>query len=168
MRLCTLAAAAMVFAGPALAQDPATMMAEIKNADGGSHGNATITWADSGMAVVTLDLMDVPPGVHGIHIHETGMCTPPDFKSAGGHLAGDHDHGVMSGNGPHPGDMPNIHVPESGALKVEYFIPGLTPEAMADEDGSALIIHDQPDDYVGQPSGNAGDRIACGVFEAAE
>lgn len=168
MRLYPLAAAALFFAGPALAETPATMIAEVKNADGGSHGSATVTWAESGMAVVTLDLTEVPPGVHGVHIHETGMCTPPDFKSAKGHLAGDHDHGVMSGSGPHPGDMPNIHVPESGALKIEYFIPGLTARAMNDQDGSALIIHDQPDDYVGQPAGNAGNRIACGVFAAAE
>ena len=167
----------LLLAAPAFAQDNATpaptddaapMIAEVKSPDGESLGTATATATPSGMMLVTLELEGVAPGIHGAHIHETGTCTPPDFDSAGGHLSGDKEHGVMSANGPHPGDLPNIHVPDSGALTVEYFVSGLTAEMLADEDGSALVLHEQPDDYVGQPSGHAGPRLGCGGFAAAE
>lgn len=170
------AAAILMMALPAAAQEtPAApeggatpMIAEIKTAEGESRGTATLVATPSGQTLVTLELTDMPAGIHGAHIHQTGECTPPDFETAGGHLAGDKEHGVMAANGPHPGDMPNIHVPEDGALTVEYFLSGLTAEMIADEDGSALVIHEHPDDYVGQPSGHSGGRIGCGVFAAAE
>lgn len=174
----TAAALGLLMALPAAAQDSAApaaapgqgetpMIAEIKTAEGQSLGTATAVATPSGMMLVTLELAGVPAGIHGAHVHETGECTPPDFESAGGHLAGDKDHGVMAENGPHPGDLPNIHVPDRGTLTVEHFAAGLTPELMADEDGSAIIIHEQPDDYVGQPSGHAGGRIGCGTFAQA-
>lgn len=171
------AAALVLLALPAAAQDSAApdaatggeapMIAEIKTAEGESRGTATAVATPSGMMLVTLELEGLPTGIHGAHIHQTGECTPPDFESAGGHLAGDKDHGVMAANGPHPGDLPNIHVPDSGALMVEYFVAGLTKDMIADEDGSAIIIHESPDDYVGQPSGHAGGRIGCGTFAEA-
>ncbi len=144
------------------------MIAEIKSATGESLGTATVSDTPSGLTLVTVELTGVTPGIHGLHIHETGTCTPPDFKSAGGHLSGDKAHGVMSPEGPHPGDMPNIHVPESGELMLEYFASGLTEQMMDDEDGSAIIIHEQPDDYFGQTTGHAGARLGCGTFAAAE
>lgn len=175
MPLRTAAALGLLMALPAAAQDiaapaggEAPMVAEIKSAEGQSLGTATAVATPSGVMLVTLELQDVSAGIHGVHIHTTGECTPPDFEAAGGHLAGDKEHGVMSANGPHPGDLPNIHVPDSGTLMVEYFAAGLTPELMADEDGSAVIIHEQPDDYVGQPSGHAGGRIGCGTFAQAD
>ena len=171
------AAALVLLALPAAAQDTpapaapsegeAPMIAEIKTAEGESRGTATAVATPSGLMLVTLELEGLPPGIHGAHVHQTGECTPPDFESAGGHLAGDKEHGVMAANGPHPGDLPNIHVPESGSLMVEYFVAGLTKEMIADEDGSAIIIHEQPDDYVGQPSGHAGPRLGCGSFAQA-
>lgn len=167
------AAAFATLAVPALAQDAAPnpetspMIAEIKTAEGASVGMATATETPSGLMLLTLELTGLPQGIHGAHIHETGTCTPPDFESAGGHLAGDKDHGVMSANGPHPGDLPNIHVPESGTLTVEYFLAGLTAGMIADEDGSAIILHEHPDDYVGQPTGHAGARLGCGSFAEA-
>ncbi len=177
MPLRTAAALGLLLAFPAAAQDTAApaaptegqapMIAEIKTAEGQSLGTATAVATPSGVMLVTLELQGVPAGVHGAHVHETGDCAPPDFESAGGHLAGDKEHGIMAANGPHPGDLPNIHVPESGALMVEHFAAGLTPDLMADEDGSAIIIHEQSDDYVGQPSGHAGGRIGCGTFAQA-
>lgn len=169
----TAAAVSLMMALPAAAQNApapeanAPMIAEIKTAEGESRGTATLVATPSGMMLVTLELKDVPAGIHGAHIHAVGECSPPDFESAGGHLAGDKEHGVMAANGPHPGDLPNIHVPEDGALTVEYFTAGLTEEMLADEDGSAIIIHEHPDDYVGQPSGHAGGRIGCGTFARA-
>ena len=174
MAFRTAAALGLLMALPAAAQDAApsqdqaSMIAEIKTAEGESLGTATVAATPSGMMLVTLELQGVPPGIHGAHIHETGECAPPDFESAGGHLAGDKEHGIMAENGPHPGDLPNIHVPDSGTLMVEYFAAGLKPELMNDDDGSAIIIHEQPDDYVGQPSGHAGGRIGCGTFAQAQ
>ena len=170
MPLRTAAVLGLLMALPAAAQDvppvddQPPLSADILSAQGESLGRATAMAMPSGVMLVTLDLQGLPAGVHGAHIHQTGECTPPDFESAGGHLAGDKDHGIMAENGPHPGDLPNIHVPESGALTVEYFVTGLTPEMVADEDGSAIVIHEQPDDYRGQPSGHAGGRIGCGSF----
>lgn len=170
-RIPALTAVLTALALPALAQQtpPETtpLIAEIKTAEGESVGMATARDTPSGMMLLVLELSGLAQGIHGVHIHETGTCTPPDFDSAGGHLAADKDHGVMSENGPHPGDLPNIHVPESGELTVEYFVTGLTAEMIADEDGSAIILHEHPDDYVGQPTGHAGARLGCGSFAAA-
>jgi Cu-Zn family superoxide dismutase len=132
----------------------------------GSTGTVTVTPTESGQALIQIDLSGLPPsGEHALHVHETGDCSAADFKSAGGHLADGHDHGVMAANGPHPGDFPNITVAEDGTVKMQFFNALLTQELMNDEDGSAVIIHAGTDDYASQPSGAAGGRIACGVFE---
>jgi Cu-Zn family superoxide dismutase len=72
----------------------------------------------------------------------------------------------MNPEGPHAGDMPNLHVPEGGKLKIEVLNPTVTLEAesLLDDDGSAIVIHSGSDDYTSDPAGNAGDRIACGVI----
>ncbi|MCZ0961815.1 superoxide dismutase family protein [Paracoccus benzoatiresistens] len=165
--LMALPATAQETAAPAATEGEAPMIAEIKTAEGESRGTATVVATPSGMMLVTLELQGLPAGIHGAHIHQTGECSPPDFESAGGHLAGDKEHGIMAENGPHPGDLPNIHVPDNGTLMVEYFVPGLTKDMLADEDGSAIVIHEQPDDYTGQPSGHAGGRIGCGSLAQA-
>lgn len=144
---------------------PQSMTSDIADIDGKPLGKVAVAFTSSGMAIVDLALTNVPPGVHAVHFHTAGLCEPP-FETAKGHLAGDMDHGVMSENGPHPGDMPNITVPETGALTLSYFVPGLTPELMMDADGTAFIIHAGADDYQTQPSGDAGDRLACAVMAA--
>lgn len=176
----TAAALGMVLALPVAAQEAAVpgpeptptgsgnvMTADLASADGTSHGTATFTPTPSGVMMMTLDLKGLPAGTHAIHVHQTGECAAPDFKSAGGHLSGEKQHGVLAENGPHPGDMPNLHVPEGGAMVVENFKTDLTPEQMQDGDGSAVIIHSAADDYKGQPAGNAGGRLACGVLATA-
>ncbi|MCR8827658.1 superoxide dismutase family protein [Pseudosulfitobacter koreensis] len=123
----------------------------------------------SGRTLVQIDLSGVPEGVHGVHLHETGDCSAPDFTSAGGHIAGDQMHGVLAENGPHPGDMPNMTVGADGVLKADVFLELLDMESMImDGDGAAFIVHSGADDYTSQPSGDAGSRIACGVFMAAD
>lgn len=142
--------------------------ATVADADGAELGTVSIAPTPSGTALITIELSDVPPGDHGIHLHETGDCSASDFSSAGGHIAGDAKHGVLVEGGPHPGDLPNVTVGEDGALMLELFNPLLEIEAMLmDEDGAAFIIHDGTDDYTSQPAGDAGSRIACGVFEPA-
>ncbi|MDX1675125.1 MAG: superoxide dismutase family protein, partial [Longimicrobiales bacterium] len=105
---------------------------------------------------------------HGFHIHETGSCVAPDFDSAGGHYAPrGHAHGVLHERGYHGGDLLNLHVPETGAVTTERLATDVTLRGDApllDEDGSALVIHANADDYVSQPSGGGGPKVACGVI----
>jgi len=156
-------AGAMAFASPALAADQAS--AVLKDAQGTEVGKATLTTTPSGV-LISLDLTAVPPGDHAFHIHTTGKCDPPDFKSAGGHFNPEEDkHGLMNPAGPHAGDMPNIHVPDNGKLKIELFNPLVhLGDGLLDDDGSAIVIHAGADDYKTDPAGDAGARIACGVI----
>jgi superoxide dismutase, Cu-Zn family len=113
-------------------------------------------------------LTGLPPGTHAIHFHETGKCEPP-FKSAGGHFNPTQKaHGMLDPAGLHAGDLPNLVIPKSGKLEFELFAEALTladgPNSVLHADGTALIIHAKLDDYRSQPSGDAGDRIACGVI----
>jgi Cu-Zn family superoxide dismutase len=131
-------------------------------------GTATLMQTSNGV-LVQADLNMLPPGEHAFHFHETGACDWPSFESAGGHFSGKRSaHGFLTRQGPHAGDMPNVYVPGNGVLKVEEYNPNVSlvygPSPLLDRDGSALVIHAQPDDYHSQPSGAAGNRIACAVI----
>ena len=146
-----------------------TATATLRDQEGKTVGTVELEETPTGVLLrVTLEA--VPPGVHAFHIHETGQCEPP-FESAGGHFNPDGTaHGFFSDEGPHAGDMPNIHVPDSGALTFEVFNTLVTlvegdPASLFDDDGSAIVIHAGEDDYESDPAGHAGDRIACGVIE---
>jgi superoxide dismutase, Cu-Zn family len=155
----------LTLASPAVAVGQAS--AVLKDANGKDVGKATLTVNPSGV-LVSLDLTAVPPGEHAFHIHAVGKCEPPDFKSAGPHFNPDQTkHGYMNAEGPHAGDMPNLHVPTDGKLQVEILVPNVTLSGEApllDADGAALVIHAGADDYKTDPAGNSGDRIACGVI----
>ena len=135
---------------------------------GNEVGKTELTATPNGV-LISLDLTAVPAGEHAFHIHAVGKCEPPDFKSAGPHFNPDQTkHGLMNAEGPHAGDMPNLHVPGEGKLQVEVLNPMVSlneKASLLDQDGSALVIHAGVDDYVSDPAGNAGDRIACGVVE---
>jgi superoxide dismutase, Cu-Zn family len=167
----TLICAAACAALPGFAA-AAEATAGLADGDGNPVGSVTFSDTPSGLVLVTVSVEGVPSGVHGIHIHETGDCTAPDFESAGDHLALGHEHGVMVEAGPHPGDLPNLHVGEEGTLTVESFTDRISldpadEDTLLDEDGSAVIVHVGADDYHSQPTGDAGDRLACGVIEPA-
>ena len=134
--------------------------------DGGGGGTASLTETASGVVLFKADLTGLPEGIHAIHIHETGTCEAPDFKSAGGHLAGGKEHGILSAGGPHPGDIPNITASADGTATLEFFMTGISMADVMDNDGSAVVVHAAADDYTSQPAGDAGDRISCGVIEA--
>ena len=157
--------AATLLAAPAFAEQHGMegFSADVQSPDG-ITGTVTAVQETSGVYVVTVDLEGVPAGIHGIHLHETGDCSAEDFSSAGGHLAGDKDHGVKAENGPHPGDMPNATVGDDGVLSVVNFKTDLTADMLSDEDGTGFIVHAGEDDYTSQPAGDAGGRIACAVL----
>lgn len=163
-------AAIIALPGAASAQDP-SLSVNMINREEAEVGTVTITSTPSGMLHIMVEMTDLPPGPHGFHVHETGQCDPAGgFESAGGHYAGDKEHGVMVEGGPHPGDFPNVHLGQDGVLKAEFFTDRVSlgesgENPLQDGDGSALVIHANPDDYSSQPSGEAGDRIACGVIE---
>ena len=161
-----LAAAAMLLATAAGAQDqPApdgAVMARMQTADGTDIGTVTLRSMRSGVLVET-DLTDLPPGPHGIHIHETGACTP-DFEAAGEHLAPDGaEHGFAQVDAPHAGDLPNLVVADDGTARAEFMNWRLSFEDLLDDDSSAVIVHAREDTYMDPAS--AGDRLACGVVE---
>ena len=155
----------------AAAQDAVqgTFEAPIMGTDGAQIGQFSMVPTPSGLAHIIITASGIPEGVHGVHLHETGVCEG-DFESAGGHLAGDMQHGVLVEGGPHPGDLPNAHVQGDGELAVEYFTDRIDSDSnqITDADGTAFIIHSGADDYESQPSGDAGGRIGCAVIAPPE
>ncbi|HKW54827.1 MAG TPA: superoxide dismutase family protein [Stellaceae bacterium] len=184
-----LAATTALLSHEAAAQtagDGAKAHAAIKDAQGKSVGEATLTQMAHGVLIVA-ELSGLPPGQHGMHIHAVGKCEPPAFTSAGGHFnPTGHKHGYNAAAGPHEGDLPNVIVAGDGKAAVDVFVPDLslgasqvasgtsTPAAASgssathnvfDQGGAALVIHAKADDYATDPAGNSGDRIACGLIE---
>lgn len=165
-----LAGIAMLAAGVALAAASQTASAAeqasaaMKNAKGDSVGTVMLRETPQG-TLLHATLTNLPAGAHAFHVHAVGVCEPP-FKSAGGHYnPTGAKHGIENPEGMHAGDMPNIHVPESGALEIEVLNTLLRlDDALFDADGAAIVIHEGPDDYVTDPAGAAGPRIACGVI----
>jgi Cu-Zn family superoxide dismutase len=156
---------ALALGSPAVAAGSAT--ASLKDAKGNEVGRATLTETSSGL-LIRLDVTAAPSGEHALHFHAVGKCEPPDFKSAGPHFnPSEAKHGLENPEGPHAGDMPNLHVPADGRLSLEVLNQAVTlsgKAALLDDDGAALVIHEAADDYRTDPAGNAGDRIACGII----
>lgn len=139
----------------------------LQTADGREVGRGSLQQTPAGV-LLTADLNGMPAGTHGIHLHTVGLCNAPDFASAGGHFNPSAKvHGIRNPAGHHAGDLTNISVPESGALRVELLAPdvrlGPGDGTLLDSDGAAIVIHALADDYQTDPSGASGSRIACGV-----
>jgi len=172
MRYVLAALIATLAVTPVAAADaPATLRIELKNSAGASVGTATLTEAATGV-LARIEAKGLPPGWHGLHFHETGDCSKADFTSAGGHVHGQATkvHGLLNPDLNEAGDLPNLYVAADGTATVDLlstFVSlkgGGGRQALADKDGSALVIHANPDDYKTQPIGGAGARIACGVI----
>lgn len=147
------------------ADAPKRAVATLLTADGAEAGTATATVAADGI-LLTLRVRGLPEGERGAHIHMVGRCDTPDFASAGGHWnPDDKSHGLENPEGPHAGDMPNLVVEPGGRGMLDYTLTGGDLDSMLDADGAAMVIHAKVDDQKTDPSGNSGDRIACGVFE---
>ena len=127
-------------------------------------GTAIFTDTPEGLKIA-VQVANVPPGQHGLHIHQFGSCDDAG-NAAGGHYnpAGT-PHGYLPTDGPthaHAGDFGNLDVGPNGTGTLELVLPDLAltsgPYHVA---GLTVILHEKPDDF-GQPTGHAGSRIACG------
>jgi superoxide dismutase, Cu-Zn family len=142
-----------------------SVMAPLLKADGTAAGTATVVPVAGGRVAVSLTVMSMTPGKHGVHVHTTGACTPT-FAAAGGHWnpAGAM-HGLEHPSGQHAGDMPNVDVGADGTGSLTYTLAqGATLAGLLEGDGSAFVVHAGEDDQRTDPAGNSGDRVACGVF----
>lgn len=169
-----LAAALTAGAVQAVAQGtdaPASVTVALKNGAGADVGKAAITEAPGGV-LMRIEVKGLTPGWHGLHFHEKADCSKSDFTSAGGHV---HDkatmvHGLLNPDANESGDLPNLHVAADGSGYAEVFTPfvslngGGAKPALADVDGSAVVVHAAPDDHHTQPIGGAGARVACGAI----
>jgi superoxide dismutase, Cu-Zn family len=141
--------------------------APIVDANGESIGAAALT-QKKGKVHIYAWATGLTPGKHGIHVHAVGQCDPTAFVTAGSHFNPEiRKHGLHNPEGPHAGDMPNMQVGESGLGILRTATDRISlsdgPKSVFDADGSAIIIHAGPDDYKTDPTGNAGDRVVCGV-----
>lgn len=148
-----------------------TAVAELKDASGSDVGVANFTQVGSAVRI-DVSAKGLPPGQHGVHIHDVGKCDPPAFTSAGGHFnPGRKQHGAMNPQGWHAGDLPNLTINPDGTGRLQSASEQVTlrsgTTSLFDADGSALVIHAQPDDFRTDPTGNSGARIACGVIVKA-
>ena len=162
-------ALAMIATGVAAQAKPGDeASADMKDRNGKSVGAIRAIEAPHGI-LLRGELVDVPPGPHGFHIHAVGKCEAP-FTSAGGHFnPTGKKHGFEAVDGAHAGDLPNLHVGADGKVVVDTLVAGVTfasdSNGLFDADGSSIVIHAKADDYKTDPAGDSGDRIACGVVQ---
>ena len=163
-------AAALPLAAGAASHAPKHVTVMMKTADGKDAGKAVLTQKSDGVEI-KVDLMNLPPGQHAIHIHQNAKCDAPDFKTAGGHFnPSGKKHGTNNPEGHHAGDIPiNLTVGADGRVKTSAVDPdvSLDPDAVNSlftNGGTALMVHEKADDFITDPTGSAGSRIACGVI----
>jgi Cu-Zn family superoxide dismutase len=158
------AAIATAFGAPA----PKPVVVQMMNGQGQSVGMITISQGSGGLNF-KLDLKNLTPGDHGFHVHQNAKCEGPAFTTSGPHFNPEtKQHGTENPMGPHAGDMMNITVGANGTVKKTVMVKSVTmgddSHSIFTNGGTALVIHAKADDYKTDPSGNSGDRIACGTI----
>lgn len=142
--------------------------AELKTANKNVIGDVKFKETDKGVKVIVEIAGLDPRSVHGFHIHENSKCEGPDFKSAGGHFnPKDKPHAGPGAHKHHLGDFGNIVANDQGKARKELMIEKSNMKNLEVVMNKAVILHQNPDDLVSQPSGNAGDRMACGLIKTA-
>jgi Cu-Zn family superoxide dismutase len=147
---------------------PLEATAALRDAQGRAVGTATFSEVPGAVRLV-IEARGLPPGMKGVHIHEGGSCTPPDFDAAGDHFnPGGRPHGVLNPTGPHAGDLPNLTIDPDGTGRMETTTNRVTlsagPTSILQGGPRTLVVHAGPDDHQTDPAGNSGPRIACGVI----
>jgi Cu-Zn family superoxide dismutase len=148
---------------------PPRLSADLRDAEGRVRARATAESSGDSLRV-RVEAVGMTPGAYGAHLHTTGRCDAPAFTTAGPHWnPTGHKHGKDNPAGMHKGDLPNLLVGTDGRGSFEYTIPnaglsGMLPNRLIDADGASVVIHAKADDFRTDPSGNSGDRIACGVL----
>ncbi|HVE42444.1 MAG TPA: superoxide dismutase family protein [Planctomycetota bacterium] len=145
--------------------------ADLINTSGTKIGEVQFAEREKNGVVLRLQAWSLPPGSHGLHIHDSGTCETPEFQTAGGHFNPfGKKHGLLNPQGPHAGDLPNLVVPSSGKIDVTFDLPSLTlrdgHNSLLQRNGTSIVIHANPDDGISDPAGNSGARIACGVIRS--
>jgi Cu-Zn family superoxide dismutase len=138
----------------------------IRDVAGMKVGTATFDDTHAGV-LVSATVTGLGLGAHGMHIHENGKCEG-SFASAGNHFnPGNKRHGFKSMDGYHAGDLPNVELPAAGTLHFEFLMEGVTlrgSKGILGPTGASIVIHTARDDYITEPAGNSGSRLACGVI----
>lgn len=143
--------------------------------EGVDIGSVAFANAPNGGVLIRVDLKGLSQGWHGIHLHQVADCSDGanGFKASGSHVDPDNnEHGLLNPAGPERADLPNIYAGGDGRASAEIFAGGVTlfssggagPAGLIDEDGFAVIVHENPDDHMTQPIGGAGSRVACAAI----
>ena len=155
-------------ASPVTAGDGAAhASAVLHDVSGSEVGFAKFTEDGAGRVHVNVHVDGMTPGLHGIHIHAVGDCSSGSDAFSG---AGSHHNPAGLPHGQHAGDLPNLVVNGAGQGQLTTTLEQFTfagASAILDANGSALVVHERPDDLVTDPTGNSGTRIACGVIQSA-
>ena len=155
-------------AGAAAPAAVATAAAQMSPTQGNTaKGTVTFTEMKDGTVVVVAELEGLTPGEHAMHVHEKGDCSAPDAMSAGSHYNPEqHVHGLPPADPRHAGDLGNVTADAQGKARYTITVTNITIKGAKNPiEGRAVIVHAKVDDG-GQPVGNAGGRVACGVIVA--